>query len=93
MNANTLDTLGTKLANATLTTFVRIYPECRNTSDERLEAACAAMRANFREVIDRLLADTKNAPHLAGMAFTTATLTLAQAGVRVLQAQEENGHE
>lgn len=85
MNANSIDTLGTKLANAALTTLVRLYPESRNTSDERLEAACAAMRAKSREVIDQLLADAKDAPQLAGVAFTTAALTLAHEGVRVLK--------
>jgi hypothetical protein len=43
------------------------------------------MRAKAREAIDELLDDAKAAPWLAEVAFTSAVLTLANEGVRVLR--------
>jgi len=83
--ASNLDTLGNKLANAALTTLIRLCPEIRTASDELREAACAAMRAKSGEAIDELLKDTQAAPHLAHVSFTSAVLTLATEGVKVLR--------
>jgi len=85
MNTATLDALGNKLANAALTTLVRLCPEVRTASEQQLEAACAAMRAKSGEAIDELLKDTRAAPHLAHVSFTSAVLTLATEGVKVLR--------
>ena len=77
MYADKLDTLGKKLADAALTLLVRLYPEVRQASTKELDAACAAMRAKSRSVIDELIDDAKDAPGVAHIAFQTAALTLA----------------
>jgi len=59
MNTATLDTLGNKLANAALTTLVRLCPEVRTASEQQLEAACAAMRAKSGEAIDGFQLDSQ----------------------------------
>ncbi len=86
MNTNAPDTLATKLAEAALTVLVR---SCRNevsaASRDDLEAACAAMRAKARPVIDQLLDDARAAPWVGEMAFHAAALELAQAGIAVLR--------
>ena len=75
MDANKLDTLGKKLADAALTLLVRLYPAVRQASNAELEAACAAMRARSRSVLDELIDDARAAPgvahfaHLGGMLF------------------------
>lgn len=85
MNTAAIDTLGKKLGEAALTLLVRLAPEARTAPDDRLEAACAAMRAKAREVVDELLADAQAAPSVAEIAFRTAALTLAHEGIRVLR--------
>jgi hypothetical protein len=85
MNQQAIDTLGLRLGQAALTVLVRICPETRSASNDQLEAACAAMRAKSKPVVDELLADAKAAPWMAEIAFQTAALTLAQEGVRVLR--------
>ncbi len=85
MNTATLDTLGQQLANAALTTLVRLCPEVRTASDQQLEAACAAMRAKSRDAIDELLDDGKDCPWLAETLFASAALTLATEGIKVLR--------
>ena len=52
---------------------------------DELEAACVAMRAQARPVIDRLLDDARAAPWVAEAAFHAAALDLAQAGIAVLR--------
>jgi hypothetical protein len=59
MYADKLDTLGKKLADTALTLLVRLYPEVRQASTTELDAACAAMRAKSRSVIDELIDDAK----------------------------------
>jgi len=88
MNAHTtrtIDTLGKQLGDAALTLLVRLYPEVRKASSDRLEAACAAMRAKARSVVDELLGDARQAPSVAHLALQTAALTLAHEGIRVLK--------
>lgn len=85
MNHAAIDTLGQRLGQAALTVLVRICPETRSASNDQLEAACVAMRAKSKQVVDELLADAKAAPWVAEIAFQTAALTLAQEGVRVLR--------
>ena len=86
MYADKLDTLGKKLADAALTLLVRLYPEVRQASTKELDAACAAMRAKSRSVIDELIDDAKDAPGVAHIAFQTAALTLAHEGIQTLKA-------
>ncbi len=86
MKPNPIDTLGKKLADTALTLLVRLYPEVRTASTTELDAACAAMRARSRSVIDELIDDAKDAPWVSHLAFQTAALTLAHEGIRVLQA-------
>jgi hypothetical protein len=43
------------------------------------------MRAKAGDALDELLADAKAAPWLAHVAFTTAVLTLAHEGIRVIK--------
>ncbi|WP_119352856.1 hypothetical protein [Azohydromonas sediminis] len=86
MNTNTLDLLATKLAEAALTVLVRsCRKELAAASSDDLEAACAAMRAKARSVIDQLLDDARAAPWVAEAAFHAAALDLAQAGIAVLR--------
>jgi 4-hydroxyphenylpyruvate dioxygenase-like putative hemolysin len=63
-----------------------LCPEIRTASDEIREAACAAMRAKSRSVIDELIDDAKDAPGVAHIAFQTAALTLAHEGIQTLKA-------
>ncbi|MCC6296511.1 MAG: hypothetical protein IT469_07390 [Pseudomonadales bacterium] len=86
MHANPIDTLGNKLGDAALTLLVRLYPDVRNATSAQLDAACAAMRAQAKPVVDELLDDARDAPAVAHLAFQTAALTLAHKGIRVLQA-------
>ncbi len=86
MNTNAIETLGNKLGDAALRTLVRLYPPVRSATTEQLDNACAAMRAKSRAVIDELLDDAVAAPGISHIAFTTAALTLAHEGIRVLQA-------
>jgi hypothetical protein len=85
-NTQTIDILGKKLGEAALTLLVRLYPDVRQASDAQLEAACAAMRAKSRAVIDELIDDAKDAPGVAHIAFQTAALTLAHEGIQTLKA-------
>jgi len=89
MNTEKIDRLGHELGQAALRTLVRLCPEVRNTSDERLEAACAAMRAAIPEAVEELLADTQAAPWLAEVTFASAVLTLVHAGIAVLRPAAE----
>lgn len=89
MDANKLDTLGKKLADAALTLLVRLYPAVRQASNAELEAACAAMRARSRSVIDELIDDARAAPGVAHFAFQSAALSLAHEGIRVLQEAQK----
>jgi len=82
---NKIDALGQRLGHEALTTLVRLCSEVREAAPERLEAACAAMRAKVGEALDELLADAKDAPWLAHVACTTAVLTLAHEGIRVIK--------
>jgi hypothetical protein len=89
MNTSTLeriDTLGKKLGETALTLLIRLYPEVRQASEAQLEAACAAMRARSKSVIDELLDDARDAPTVAHIAFQTAALTLAHEGIQALKA-------
>ena len=85
MNTANLDTLGNKLANAALTTLIRLCPEVRTASEQQLEAACAAMRAKSGQAIDELLEDGKACPWMAETIFASAAMTLAAEGVKVLR--------
>lgn len=80
-----IDTLGHKLGEAALTLLVRLYPEVRQATTAQMDAACAAMRAQARPVLDRLLDDARAAPWMAEAAFHAAALELAQAGIAVLR--------
>lgn len=81
-----IDTLGKAIGNAALTMLIRIYPDIRRSTSDQLDAACEAMRAKSRSVVDTLLDDVKAAPAVADMAFQAAALDLANEGMRVLQA-------
>lgn len=86
MNTAAPDTLSTKLAEAALTVLVRsCRQEVATASRDDLEAACAAMRAQARPVLDRLLDDARAVPWVAEAAFHAAALELAQAGIAVLR--------
>ena len=89
MDANKLDSLGKKLADAALTLLVRLYPAVRQASNAELEAACAAMRARSRSVIDELIDDARAAPGVAHFAFQSAALSLVHEGIRVLQEAQK----
>ena len=86
MNTTTPDTLATKLAEAALTVLVRTCrKEVAAASRDDLEAACAAMRAKSRTVMEQLLDDARVAPWVAEAAFHAAALDLAQAGIAELR--------
>lgn len=86
MNTTTPDTLATKLAEAALTVLVRTCrQEVAAASRDDLEAACAAMRAKSRTVMEQLLDDARAAPWVAEAAFHAAALDLAQAGIAELR--------
>lgn len=86
MNPHIPDLLAAKLAEAALTVLVRTCrKEVAAASRDELEAACAAMRAKARPVIDRLFDDARAAPWVGEMAFHAAALELAQAGISVLR--------
>ena len=86
MNTAAPDLLATKLAEAALTVLVRTCrQEVTAASRDDLEAACAAMRAQARPVLDRLLDDARAAPWVAEAAFHAAVLELAQAGMAMLR--------
>lgn len=86
MNNTSADTLATKLAEAALTVLVRTCrQEVATASRDDLEAACAAMRAKSRAVMERLLDDARAAPSVAEAAFHATALDLAQAGINELR--------
>ena len=84
MRAAAIDTLGTQLAEAALRLVAELCPEARRASEARLEAACAAMRAEVPAAVEEFLADAEAAPWMAEVAFRSAVLTLAHAGIQVL---------
>lgn len=84
MSTAAIDTLGTQVAEAALRLVAELCPEARSAPEERLEAACAAMRAQVPAAVDELLADAEAAPWMAEIAFRSAVLTLAHAGIQVL---------
>lgn len=86
MNTTSPDMLATKLAEAALTVLVRTCrQEVAAASSDELEAACAAMRAKSRQVMEQLLDDARAAPWVAEAAFHAAALELAQAGITQLR--------
>ncbi len=86
MDTANLDTLVKKLADAALTILVRTCrEETTAASHDDLEAACAAMRAKSKQVLDQLLDDVRIAPWAAENAFRCAALDLAQAGIATLR--------
>lgn len=85
MNPGKIDSLGQKMGQAALRTLVRLVPNIREVPNDRLEAACSAMRATARDAVEQVLADAQAAPWLAEMAFTSAVLSVAQAGAAVLR--------
>jgi hypothetical protein len=96
MHAHRTDEFGALIARKALETFVRICPQQREATDDQREAACAAMRAKARPVLDQLLSDAKAAPHLGQIVFTSAVLEIAQEGARVIREQlaaESANHE
>jgi hypothetical protein len=80
-----IDALGQRIGQDALTLLIRLCPDIGEAPPERREAACAAMRAKVDEAIDVFLADARDAPWLAPVAFTTAVLTLAHEGIRVIK--------
>ncbi len=89
MNPSNMDTLAKALANAAMTVLVRsCRKEIAGASHARLDAACAAMRAKARPVLDQLLDDARAAPWVAEAAFAAAALELAQTGIAALKASE-----
>ena len=87
LNSANLNALGQRIGHEALTTLVRLCPEVRDASPERLEAACAAMRGKVPEAVDELLTDVNDAPWLYQVAFTSAVLTLVHAGVQVIKGE------
>ena len=86
MDISNLDNLAKKLADAALTILVRTCrEETAAASHDDMEAACAAMRAKSKQVMDQLLDDVRIAPWAAENAFRCAALDLAQAGIATLR--------
>ena len=86
MDTANRDTMAKKLADAALTILVRTCrEETAAASHDDLEAACAAMRAKSKQVMDQLLDDVRIAPWAAENAFRCAALDLAQAGIATLR--------
>jgi len=86
MDTANLDTMAKKLADTALTILVRTCrEETAAASHDDLEAACAAMRAKSKQVMDQLLDDVRIAPWAAENAFRCAALDLAQAGIATLR--------
>ena len=81
-----IDRLGKKLGHDALTALVRLYPGISKETDERINAACAAMRAVSKNVCSELLDDAEAAPGIGHIAYQAAVLSLANAGIQVLQA-------
>ena len=80
-----IDHLGKKLGHDALTALVRLYPAISQETDERVDAACAAMRAVSKNVCSELLDDAEAAPGIGHIAYQAAVLTLANAGLKSLQ--------
>lgn len=74
------------LSQAALRALVRLCPqEVAAASDEKLAAACAAMRGRAGAVVDQLMSDVREVPWMARAALMTAALDLAHPGVSVLR--------
>ncbi len=80
-----IDRLGKKLGHDALTALVRLYPAISKETDERMNAACAAMRAVSMNVCSDLLDDAEAAPGVGHIAYQAAVLSLANAGLKSLQ--------
>ena len=86
MDPTKIDALGTRLAQAAMTTVVRTCREqVARATHEELDAVCAAMRARSRPVVDRLIDDAKAAPWIAEAAFAAAVMEMAEAGIAALR--------
>jgi hypothetical protein len=86
MNTTALDTLANRLGTDALTTLIRLCPEIRTASLTQQEATCAAMRSTAKATIDQLIDDAQDAPGVSHIAYQTAVLNLAHAGIKVLRA-------
>jgi hypothetical protein len=76
MKTEKLDDLGERIADAALKAFVRLCPEVREASSERIELALATMRAASQGVLDELMETLKEAPWIAEPACQLAVMWL-----------------
>ncbi len=86
MNTAALDTLGNKIAHDALVALIRLCPEIKTASEARQESACAAMRAESKDTINQLIDDATDAPGVSHIAYQTAVLSLAHAGIKALRS-------
>lgn len=71
-------------------TAIKIFARsCRKeiavASKDDLNAVSAAMRAKVPEVVDQLMDDIREAPHIYNVAFANAALEIAKAGIEELR--------
>lgn len=87
MDMQKIDSLGVAMAQKAMLAFVKLWPDCKGTSTEVLQAACDAMKAEAKAAVSEFLADSKDAPpYLAELAFRSAVLSLASAGIKAAKA-------
>jgi len=84
MNDKDLERLGKRIAKDALVRLIDLVPGIRYMPSARLEAACAAMRANSRAVVAKMLDDATAAPERVMTVFDEAIMTLAKTGVKAL---------
>ncbi len=86
MNTTVLDTLANKLAHDALVALIRLCPEIRTASEARKEAVCAGMRTVSKDTINQLMDDAADAPGVSHIAYQTAVLNIAHAGIKTLRS-------
>ena len=83
MSHRHLDTLGERFANDALRVLAQ-HPRLPETPDAVIEQALAAMRQAASAAMSECLEDTRAAPHLAQAAYQSAVLSVALAGLDVI---------
>lgn len=84
MTDDRIDALARQIAESAMRTFVMLVPANRRLTDDEIDAANEAMRAESDPALDRLKADVKAAPELAHIALITYSLDVAHAGLRAI---------
>ncbi|MEA1052337.1 hypothetical protein U5801_21380 [Lamprobacter modestohalophilus] len=88
MSHHHVEPLGERFATDALRVLAQ-HPQIRDMPDAVIEQALAAMRQAAASAMAECLEDTQAAPHLAQAAYQSAVLSVALAGLEVINQQAQ----